>query len=133
VVKLSVRQDGGHPRTGIPEILETRAIIIEIPMPCITNKYSEAAYVIQQVCKVLSDIEIFAKCTRAKVGESSEWTTIVNNAEENKANFCKILKGKPLFSAPYGIYTLTLNELMAILKVNAQAGQSRAVTTTSLE
>jgi hypothetical protein len=33
----------------------------------ITNKYPEAASVIQQVHKVLSDIEILAKCTQAKV------------------------------------------------------------------
>jgi hypothetical protein len=33
----------------------------------------------------------------AKVGESSEWTSIVN-CVENKANFCKGLDGKPLFS-----------------------------------
>jgi hypothetical protein len=72
----------------------------------ITNKYPDAASVVQQVYKVLSVIEILGKCTPAKVGESSEWTSIVSNAEENRANFCKILKGKPLFSALYGIYTL---------------------------
>jgi hypothetical protein len=77
---------------------------------------------------VLSDIEILAKCTPAKARESSEWTSIVRSAEENRANFCKILKGKPLYSALYGIYTLTLNELKAVLQVNAQAGQCRAVT-----
>jgi hypothetical protein len=85
------------------------------------------------VYKVLSDIEILAKCTPAKMWESSEWTSIVSSAEENRANFCKILEGNPLFSALYGIYTLTLNELKAVLKVNAQAGQCGAVTTTSLE
>jgi hypothetical protein len=64
---------------------------------------------------VLSDIEILAKCTPDKVGESSEWTTILSSAEESRANFCKIVEGKPLFSAPYGIYTLILNELKAII------------------
>jgi hypothetical protein len=52
----------------------------------ITNKYPEAASVVQ-VYQVLSDIEILAKCTPAKVGESSKWTTIVSSAEENRANF----------------------------------------------
>jgi hypothetical protein len=99
----------------------------------ITNKYPEAASVVQQMYKLLSDIETLAKCTPAKVGESSEWTSIVSSAEENRANFCKILKGKPLFSALYGIYTLTLNELKAVLKVKAQAGKCGAVTKTSLE
>jgi hypothetical protein len=37
----------------------------------IMNKYPEAASVVQQVCGVLSDIENFARCTPAKVGESS--------------------------------------------------------------
>jgi hypothetical protein len=38
----------------------------------ITNKYPEAASVVQQGFKVLSDIETLAKCTLAKEGESSE-------------------------------------------------------------
>jgi hypothetical protein len=94
----------------------------------ITNKYPEAASVVQQGYKVLSDIEILAKCTTSKVGERPEWTSIVSSAEENSANFCKILEGKPLFSALYGIYTLTLNELKAVLKVREQAGKCGAVT-----
>jgi cation transporter-like permease len=44
------------------------------------NKYTEAGSVVQQVHKVLNDIEILAGCTPAKVGESSEWTSIVNSA-----------------------------------------------------
>jgi hypothetical protein len=52
---------------------------------------------------MLRDIEILAQCTPVKVGESSEWTIIVSIEEENRANFCKILEGKPLFSALYGI------------------------------
>jgi hypothetical protein len=64
----------------------------------ITYKYPEAASV-GKVYKFLSDIEILAKCTPAKVGESSEWTSIVSSAEDNRANFCKILEGKPHFSA----------------------------------
>jgi hypothetical protein len=98
----------------------------------ITNKYPKAASVVQ-VYKVLSDVELLAKCILAKVGESSEWMTIVSSAEENRADFCEILVGKPLFSSLYSIYTLTLNELKAVLKVNAQGGQSGALTETSLE
>jgi hypothetical protein len=96
----------------------------------IMNKYPEAASVVQ-VYKVLSDIEILAKCTPAKGGESSEWTSIVSSAEENRPNFCKLLGGKSLFSAVYGVFILTLNELKAIVKMNAQAGQCGAVTKTS--
>jgi hypothetical protein len=50
-------------------------------------------------------------------GGSSEWTSIVSDEEENRANFCKILKWKSLFGALYDIYTLILNELQAVLKV----------------
>jgi hypothetical protein len=67
------------------------------------------------VYKVLSDIEILAKCTTPKVGESSECKFIVSRAEENKANFCKILEEKPLFGDFYGMYTLTLNELKIVM------------------
>jgi hypothetical protein len=98
-----------------------------------TNKYPEAASVVQQGYKMLSYIEILAKFTLAKVGESSKWTSIVSRMEENRANVCKILEVKPLFSALYGIYTLILNELKGVLEVNAQAGKCGAVTKISLE
>lgn len=64
----------------------------------ITNKFQEAEPIVQ-VHKALNDIEILAGYTGAKVGETSEWTTIVNNAEENRTNLCKSLDGKKLFSA----------------------------------
>jgi hypothetical protein len=96
----------------------------------ITNKYPEPGSVAQQVHKVLSDIEILAGCTLLKLGESSEWTTIVNGVEENRTNFCKYLDGKPFFNALYGMYTVTLNELKA---VSAQAKQSGAANKTSSE
>jgi hypothetical protein len=98
-----------------------------------TNKYPEAASVLQQVHKVFSDIEILARSRPARVGESSHWTTTLNSAEENRAKFCKFLDGKSLFSALYGMYTVTLKELVAILKVNAQEGQSGVMNKTSLE
>jgi hypothetical protein len=92
------------------------------------NKYPEAASVVQ-VYEVVSDVENFAKCTPANVGESSEWTSVANSAKENRASFYKGLDGKPLFSTPYIMYTLTLNEL----KVSAQVGQSGVVRKTSVE
>jgi hypothetical protein len=64
----------------------------------IMNKYPEPASVVQQIYEVPSDIEILAGCTPAKVGESSELSSIVNSAE-NRANCCKVLDGRPLFSA----------------------------------
>jgi hypothetical protein len=71
-----------------------------------------------------------ARCAPAKVGENHEWTTIVNCAEENRTNFCKELDGKPLFSAVYCMYTVTLNELKA---VSAQTKHSSTANKTSSE
>jgi hypothetical protein len=55
----------------------------------IRNKYSEETAVVRQVYEVLSYVEILTGCTPVEVGESSEWTSIMNSAEENRANFCK--------------------------------------------
>jgi hypothetical protein len=82
---------------------------------------------------VLGDIKNLPGCTQTKVEESSEWTSIVNSAEENRTNFCKGLDGKPLFGALYSMCTVTLNEFKAILKVSAQAGQTGVVNRTSVE
>jgi hypothetical protein len=43
--------------------------------------------------KVLNDIEILAGCTPVKVGESSEWTSIVNSVEETEQTFAKLQMG----------------------------------------
>jgi hypothetical protein len=48
--------------------------------------------------------------------ESSECTSIVNSAE-NRENLCEAPDGKPLFSAHYSIYTVTINELKTFLRV----------------
>jgi hypothetical protein len=55
------------------------------------------------------------------------------SCRENRAKVCKFLDGKLLFSALYGMYTVTLKELQAVLKVNTQTGQSGAVNKTSVE
>jgi hypothetical protein len=70
----------------------------------ITNRYPEAASVLQQVYKALSDIEDLAGCTMAEVGESSEWAFVIN-----RANYCKALGGKLLFNAFYAMYAVTVN------------------------
>jgi arabinogalactan endo-1,4-beta-galactosidase len=98
----------------------------------ITNKYPKAASVVQQGRKILSDIEKPDR-HQLKWGKSSEWSSIVNSAEENRANICKNLDRKPLFSALYGMYTVTLNELKVVLKVSAQTAQSGVVNETSDE
>jgi hypothetical protein len=57
----------------------------------------------------------------------------MNRAEENRGNVCKSLNVKPLYSALYGMYTVTQNELKAIMKVSAQAIQSGGVNKTSVQ
>jgi hypothetical protein len=47
------------------------------------NKYPKAASVLQ-VYKVLNGMELLAKCTPAKVRESSDWMTVVSSVEENR-------------------------------------------------
>jgi hypothetical protein len=62
----------------------------------ITNEYPEASSVVQQVHKVLSDIEILAKCTPARERDISQWTTILSSAEEN-SNILQILRWEAAF------------------------------------
>jgi hypothetical protein len=57
----------------------------------ITNKCPEAASVVQQVYKVLNDIERFwSDANRPKWEESSECTNILNSTEEKRETFAKL-------------------------------------------
>jgi hypothetical protein len=49
----------------------------------------------------------------------------VNSTEGNRAKFCKFSVGKPLFRALYGMYTVILKELQAVLKVNTHVRQDK--------
>lgn len=102
-VNLSIEQDGGLPVLGFWKYWTQKVALLKYECHTIMNKYPEAASVVQQVSKVLSDIENLAGCTPPEVGESSEWTSILNSLE-NRANFCKALDGKRLFSDLYSIY-----------------------------
>jgi hypothetical protein len=98
----------------------------------ITNKYPETASIVQ-VHKVFSNIVNLVECTPAKLGKISEWTTVVNSAEEDRSSFCKVLDGKLLFSVLYSMDRAIPNEMKAVLKMSAQAERSEAVNKTSLE
>jgi hypothetical protein len=65
----------------------------------------------QQLSKVLCDIEDLASYTPASVGESEKWAAIVSAAEDNRESYSVALRGKTLYSALYGTYTVMLNEL----------------------
>jgi hypothetical protein len=77
-----------------------------------------------QLFQVLCDIEDIARITPASVGESREWAAIVRSAEENHKATLKLCVAI-LFSALYGTYTVTLNELKSLLKASSSAGQAK--------
>jgi hypothetical protein len=91
----------------------------------IVGTHPDAAASIQQLLNMLCSIEDLASCSPASVGESEEWAAIVSSAEDNCESYCKALRGKALFSALYGTYTVTLNELKNVLKASSQAGQTK--------
>jgi ElaB/YqjD/DUF883 family membrane-anchored ribosome-binding protein len=86
---------------------------------------------LKQLFKEVCDIEVVAGYTPASVGESEQWSSIVNIAEENRQNFCQALNEKTLFSALYGTYTVALQELKALLKASSPAGKSETTKCTA--
>jgi hypothetical protein len=93
----------------------------------IVATHPDAAAYMHQLLKVLCDIEGLACFTPSSADESGEWAAIVSSAEENRESYCQALHGKPLFSALYGTYTVTLNEMKNVLKASSQAGQTKQV------
>jgi hypothetical protein len=85
------------------------------------EKYPDADTQYRQLYSALCATEDVAGYTPAVVGESAEWTAVVSSAEDNRANYCKDLTGKTLFSALYGTYTVTLKELKSLLKASTTA------------
>jgi hypothetical protein len=72
---------------GFQKYWRQKLALLKSQCHAITNKYPEA--VVQQLYKVLNDIEILAGCILAKVGESSKWTSTVNSTEEKRAIFLR--------------------------------------------
>jgi hypothetical protein len=94
------------------------------------QQYPEADAQLKQLLQVLGDIEDVARHIPASVGESGEWSAILNAAEENGVSYCKGLRGKPLFSALYSTYTVTLQELKAVIKARTLTDQTNIPKTT---
>jgi hypothetical protein len=67
---------------------ESKDLITESP---------EAKDVIQRVLKALNGIISQAFCTPTKLGQSEEWSRIVNTAQEDRAKLREILWGKMAF------------------------------------
>jgi hypothetical protein len=91
------------------------------------DQHPDAEEQLRQLYKVLCDIEDVAGYTPS-VGKSQEWASIVSMVEKNRASYCEALCGKPLYSALYGSYTITLQELKGLLKASVQAQRSVATT-----
>jgi hypothetical protein len=99
----------------------------------ITNKYPEADSVVQQIRKLLSGIEILAKCRPARVGESSQWTTIMNSAEENRTKFRIFFRWEAAFQRLLWHVQGNIEKLKTILKGSKRVAKSGAVNKTSLK
>jgi hypothetical protein len=89
----------------------------------IINKYPDAD-------KVLGDIVSLAGCTPSNIGTCSEWSRIVDSAKESRIGLCKCLKGKSLFSALYGTYSVTLSDLKSVLQGSASKPNSSKASAT---
>jgi hypothetical protein len=85
------------------------------------GQFPDANAQLKKLFNVLGDIEGVAVYTPASVGNSDQWSAIVNSAEDNRQNLCKALSGKILYSALYATYTVTLQELKAVLKAKTLA------------
>jgi hypothetical protein len=87
----------------------------------LVQQYPDADVQLKQLLKLLGDTENMAGHIPALVGESVKWP-----ANENVVSYCKALHGKPLFSALYDTYTVTLDELKDLLKASTLADQTNS-------
>jgi hypothetical protein len=90
------------------------------------QQYPDADAQLKELLKLLCDIKDVWRYIPASVGKISEWAPILNAAEVNGASYCKGLHGKLLFSALYGTYTVTLEDLQDLLKVSTLADQTNS-------
>jgi hypothetical protein len=96
----------------------------------LVQQYPEAEAELKQLLQVLGDMQDVARHIPVSGGESAEWSAIVNAAEENGASYCKDLRGKQYYSALYGTYTVTLQELKAVIDARTLADQTNILKTT---
>jgi hypothetical protein len=96
----------------------------------LVQQYPEEDAQLKQLLPVLGDIEDVARYIPASIGESAEWSAIVHTTEGNGVSYCKGLHGKPLLSALYGTYTVTLQEVKTVVKARTLADQTNIPKTT---
>jgi hypothetical protein len=99
----------------------------------IINKYPDADKVLREVYKVLGDIVSLAGCTPSNIGTCSEWSRTVDSAKESRIGLCNCLKGKRIFSALYGTYSVTLSDLKRVLQGSASKPHSSKASATGLD
>jgi hypothetical protein len=82
--------------------------------------HPDAVPSMQHLFKVLCGLEALSGCIPRPVDESEEWA-----AEDNLESYSVALQSKALYSALYGNYTVTLNELKSVFKSSSQARQPK--------
>jgi hypothetical protein len=107
------------PGTGYQAFWREKRKAVKAESKRMLNQSPDADTQLKQLFKVLCDIEYVAGYTPALVGDSAQWSSIVNSAEANRRNFCIALDGKTLYSALYGAYTVALQEIKPLLKARA--------------
>jgi hypothetical protein len=118
-----VSKFGDFPVPGYQIFSTNKRSTLKSQHQTLVQQYPHADTQLKQLLNLLGDIENLAGQAPATVGESAEWAAIVNAAEGNGVSYCKGLHGKPRFSALYGTYTVTLDELEDLLKASTLAGQ----------
>jgi hypothetical protein len=118
------------PVPGYQTLWKNKLYSLKSEYQTLVQQYPEADAQLKQLLQVLGDIEDVARYITPSVEESAEWSATVNAAEENGASYCKGLRGKPLFSALFGTYTVTLQELEAVIKARILADQINIPKTT---
>jgi hypothetical protein len=106
------------PVPGYQAFWADRRASLQSEYQVLLKQHQDADKEYRLIYTTICDIEDLAGCTPAAVGESTQWTEVVNTAEGNRANYCKALSGKLLFSVLHGTYTVALKELKSLLKAS---------------
>jgi hypothetical protein len=125
MARLSQPKHEEHWKEALSSLSDESSDIIKI--------YPDTAVVIKQVTNILSDLVSLAGCTPVQVGGSDAWKKVVENAKQDRLNFCQILKGKRFFLALCGTYTVALNDLKIVLKESVCKEAMKEKTPTSPE
>jgi hypothetical protein len=110
------------PVHGYQAFWAERSASLKSEYQILIKQYPDADPQYRLLYEAICSIEDLARCKPAAVGDSAEWTPIVNTAEDNRASYCKALSGSVLFSALHGVYTVALKDLKSLLKSSNSAG-----------